>query len=53
MSPTAFLLTALGRWFALCRVSSDCVSIFEQFISEVIPSHGCHKNSGQILAIDI
>lgn len=53
MSPTTLLLTVLGRWFALYRVSSDCISIFKQFISDFFPSHRCHKNSGQILAIDI
>jgi len=26
---------------------------FEQFMPEVIPSHERHKNSGQVLAIDI
>jgi hypothetical protein len=46
-------LLSWGRWFALCRVSSDCLSIFEQFISEVIPIHKCHKIRCQILAIDI
>jgi hypothetical protein len=46
-------LTVLGRWFALHRVSGDCMSLFEQLISEVIPAHKCHLNRGQILAIDI